>query len=154
MSILSFFVKNRKAVEPAAGELARSVAVSPPASGDAGVEWYSGEYEGQLAVDVYQTDNQVVIVSTIAGVRTEDLDITLNNDVITIRGRRYQDRAVAPEDYIYQECYWGGFSRSIVLPVEVDPEKVEASLKNGILTVKLYKIKTKSVAVKIESNDD
>ncbi len=154
MSVLSSFIKGRKAEARPADELAKPAAVPASALAEAGVEWYSGEYEGQLAVDVYQTDSQVMIVSTIAGVRTEDLDITLNNDVITIRGRRYQDRAVAPADYIYQECYWGGFSRSIVLPVEVDPEKVEASLKNGILTVKLYKIKTKSVAVKIESNDD
>jgi HSP20 family protein len=120
-----------------------------------GVEWYSGEYEGQLSVDVYQTKESLVIKSTIAGVKPEDLEITLNNDVVTIRGKRYQEAVVAPEDYFYQECYWGGFSRSIVLPVEVRSEKVQAALKNGVLTITLPKAaKAKTVAVKVQTEDE
>ena len=95
--------------------------------------------EGQLTIDVYQTENDIVIKSTIAGVKPEDLDVNINNDMITIRGERKQDEHIEQENYYYQECYWGGFSRSVILPVDVLPEKIEASMKNGILTIRLPK---------------
>ena len=100
------------------------------------------ESEGQLTIDVYQTDNDVVIKSTIAGVKPEDLDVSINNDMITIRGERKQDEQISSENYYYQECYWGSFSRSIILPVDVLAEKIEASMKNGILTIRLPKAAT------------
>lgn len=95
--------------------------------------------EGQLTIDVYQTDNDIVIKSTIAGVKPEDLDVSINNDMITIRGERKQDEMIQEENYYYQECYWGSFSRSVILPVDVLADKVEASMKNGILTIRLPK---------------
>jgi len=95
--------------------------------------------EGQLTVDVYQTDQDIVIKSTIAGVKPEDIDISINNDMVTIRGRRTKDEEVKTENYFYQELYWGMFSRSIILPVEVDADKAKATIKNGILTIKLPK---------------
>lgn len=95
--------------------------------------------EGQLTIDVYQTDNDVVIKSTIAGVKPEDLDVSINNDMITIHGERKQDEEIAEENYYYQECYWGSFSRSVILPVDVLADKIEASMKNGILTIKMPK---------------
>jgi len=98
--------------------------------------------EGQLTIDVYQTDNDIVIKSTIAGVKPEDLDVSINNDMITIRGERKQDEQVTQENYYYQECYWGGFSRSVILPVDILPDKVEASMKNGILTIRMPKADT------------
>lgn len=98
--------------------------------------------EGQLTIDVYQTDNDIIIKSTIAGVKPEDLDVSINNDMLTIRGERKQEEEISQEDYYYQECYWGGFSRSVILPVDVLPDKVEASMKNGILTIKLPKADT------------
>jgi HSP20 family protein len=98
--------------------------------------------EGQLTIDVYQTDNDIVIKSTIAGVKPEDLDVSINNDMITIRGERRQDEQVTQENYYYQECYWGGFSRSVILPVDILPDKVEASMKNGILTIRMPKADT------------
>ena len=109
--------------------------------------------EGELLVDVYQSGNSIVIRSTIAGVNPEDIDIDINNDMITIRGRRKEELVAEEEDYFYKECYWGGFSRSIILPCEVHANKVKASLKNGVLTVTLPKVMTKkavkvSVAVK------
>jgi len=107
--------------------------------------------EGQLTIDVYQTDNDVVIRSTIAGVKPEDLDVSINNDMITIRGERRKDEEVSDENYYYQECYWGSFSRSVILPVDVLPEKIEASMKNGILTIRLPKAdvnKTKKIQVR------
>ena len=95
--------------------------------------------EGQLTIDVYQTDNDIVIKSTIAGVKPEDLDVSINNDMITIHGERRRDEEVMEENYYYQECYWGGFSRSVILPVDVLPDKIEASMKNGILTIRMPK---------------
>jgi HSP20 family protein len=100
------------------------------------------ESEGQLTIDVYQTDNDVVIKSTIAGVKPEDLDVSINNDMITIRGERKQEEQIHSENYYYQECYWGSFSRSVILPVDVLAEKIEASMKNGILTIRLPKAAT------------
>lgn len=100
------------------------------------------DQEGQLTIDVYQTDSDIVIKSTIAGVKPEDLDIQINNDMVTIRGERRKEDAVRDEDYYYQECYWGAFSRSIILPVDVEANKSEAIMKNGILTLKLPKAET------------
>lgn len=132
---------------------AAKVEVDDNSSGDsdtASEEWIN-EYEGQLTLDVYQTKDNVMIKSTIAGVRPEDLDITIANDMVTIRGERKKDEEVRPEDYFYQECYWGPFSRSIILPVDIDVEGVNAELKDGILTVtlpKAAKAKTKKIKVR------
>ena len=107
--------------------------------------------EGQLTIDVYQTDSEVVIKSTIAGVKPEDLDVSIVNDMITIRGERKQEEEIHEENYYYQECYWGSFSRSIILPVDVLPDKIEASMKNGILTIKMPKAdntRTKKIQVR------
>lgn len=97
------------------------------------------EQEGQLTVDVFQDDQNIVIQSTIAGVSPEDLDVSITNDMVTIRGERRQMYDVDPEDYFYQECYWGPFSRSIILPVEIDADRAEAKIKNGILTIRIPK---------------
>ena len=113
-------------------------------------EW-SSDYEGTLNIDLYQTRDNVIIKSTIAGVRADDLDITIANDMVTIKGERYKDEKIPAEDYFYQECYWGGFSRSVILPVDIDSEGVEAELKDGILTVilpKAAKAKTKKIKVR------
>ncbi|MEI6650893.1 MAG: Hsp20/alpha crystallin family protein [Candidatus Moraniibacteriota bacterium] len=101
--------------------------------------------EGQLTIDVYQTENEIVIKSTIAGVKPEDLDVTINNDMVTVKGERKNEEVVEHGNYYYQECYWGGFSRSVLLPVDVIPEKADASLKNGILTIRLPKADTNKV---------
>lgn len=107
--------------------------------------------EGQLTIDVYQTENDIVIKSTIAGVKPEDLDVAINNDMVTIKGDRKTEETVEDENYYYQECYWGSFSRSVVLPVDVISEKADAALKNGILTIRLPKAdttKTKKIQVR------
>lgn len=106
---------------------------------------------GQLALDVYQNKDNVIIKSTIAGVKPEDLDITIANDMVTIRGERTKQEEIKGEDYFYQECYWGGFYRSLPLPLEVDVDKAVADLKDGILTItlpKAAKAKTKKVRIK------
>ena len=111
-------------------------------------EWSSG-YEGQLAIDVYQTPDNIVIKSTIAGVSPEDISVTIDNDMVTIKGERKSEQEVKKDNYYYQECYWGSFSRSVILPVDVEADKIEAELKNGILVVKLPKAK-KSRTTKVE----
>jgi len=111
----------------------------------------SSDSEGQLTIDVYQTDNDIVIKSTIAGVKPEDLDVSINNDMVSIRGERKNEEMVSDENYYYQECYWGNFSRSVILPVDVLSDKSEASMKNGILTIRLPKAdntKTKKIQVR------
>lgn len=114
-------------------------------------EWLGEDVEGQLSVDVYQDKDNIIIKSTIAGVKPEDIDISLQNDLLTIKGKREADITIKQEDYFYQECYWGSFSRSIILPVEVKIEETKAELKNGILTVILPKAKpTKAVSIKVK----
>ncbi|MEK7189258.1 MAG: Hsp20/alpha crystallin family protein [Patescibacteria group bacterium] len=114
-------------------------------------DWLDENYEGQLSVDVYGTDSEVVVVSTIAGVKPEDIDIAINNDMLTIRGQRSQEKEDSVSDHYYQECYWGGFSRSIILPVEVEADQVSASLKNGVLVVRLPRArKAKSISVRVK----
>lgn len=99
--------------------------------------------EGQLTVDVYQTPTDIVVESAIAGVRPEDIDINVTPDSIAIRGERRREKQAEGEDYLYQECYWGRFARSIILPQEVDPENADVTFKNGILTVRLPKVNKK-----------
>jgi len=107
--------------------------------------------EGALTIDVYQTDNDIVIVSTIAGVTAKDLDVSITNDMVTISGERKNPVKVKQENYFYQECYWGPFSRSVILPIDVDAEKSAAELKDGVLTITLpksEKVKIKKIPIK------
>jgi len=110
------------------------------------------EEEGQLTVDVYQTDDDIIIKSTIAGVTSDDIDIAVTNDMVTIKGTRKPDEKIKQDNYYYQELYWGPFSRSVILPEEIDSDNAKASMKNGILTVKLPKLaKTRIKKVKIST---
>jgi HSP20 family protein len=117
-------------------------------------DWMDEDLSGQLSVDVYQTKDDIVIKSTIAGVKPEDIDISINNDMVTVRGIRKKDNEIPDEDYFYRECYWGGFSRSIILPCEIKADKVEAIIKNGVLTIIMPKAakvsKVKVIKVKEE----
>ena len=99
--------------------------------------------EGELAIDIYETNEDFVIHSTIAGVKAEELDISVENDLVIIRGARQNPVEDATKKYFYQECYWGSFSRQIILPEEVDGSKAEAKMKDGVLTLKMPKIQRK-----------
>ncbi len=105
-------------------------------------EMTAEEQEGQLTVDVFQDDENIIVQSTIAGVSPEDLDVSITNDMVTVRGERRQQFDADSEDYFYQECYWGTFSRSIILPIEIDADRAEAKIKNGILTIRIPKANT------------
>lgn len=127
--------------------------ISLPPSSEKTTEDWLPDSEGQLTIDVYQTPGEIVIKSTIAGVSPEDLDITITNDMVTIKGRREKDESISGGDYYYQECYWGAFSRSVILPVDVEAERADASMKNGILTIRLPKIeKIKTKKIRVVSN--
>lgn len=101
------------------------------------------EEEGELTVDVYQTPDAIVIKSMIAGVRPEDLDISITRDMVTIRGKREEERVETEGDYFVKELYWGSFSRSISLPEEIDVDEAEAIEKHGLLILKLPKMDKK-----------
>jgi len=134
-----------KIVEPPEKEIAKEV---PEKIKTEEKKW--PEPEGQLAVDVYQTNGELIIQSTIAGVKPEELEVVAQGDVVTIKGKR--ERVENEErNYFYQECYWGPFSREIILPVEADTARAEASMVEGILTIRIPKIereKRKKITIK------
>ncbi|MAF13692.1 MAG: hypothetical protein CMI53_02250 [Parcubacteria group bacterium] len=101
--------------------------------------WLGSDNEGQLQLDVFQDNKNLYIKSTIAGVSPKDIEISMHNDTLTIRGSRKQEHEIEEKDYYFQECYWGNFSRSIVLPTDVQSDKISADLKNGVLTITLPK---------------
>ncbi len=108
--------------------------------------------EGELAVDMYQTPNEIVVKTMIAGVKPEDVDISITRDMITLRGKREEVHEFSDDDYFHKELYWGSFSRTIILPQEIEIEEVEATNKNGMLTIHLPKLdKNKQAKVKIKS---
>lgn len=107
--------------------------------------------EGQLTVDVYQTPHQIVIQAPMAGVKPDDVDVSITRDMITIQGKREHIREAHVDDYYYQELYWGSFSRSILLPQEIDPDNAEATFRHGLLVVRLPKLdKNRTQHVKIK----
>jgi len=98
--------------------------------------WPNIEHEeGQLAIDVYETSKNIVVKSTIAGVNSKDIEISLNNDMLTVKGERKKEELEEVVNYLYQECFWGKFSRTIILPIEVKANKVSATLEEGVLTI-------------------
>jgi HSP20 family molecular chaperone IbpA len=114
-------------------------------SGDTG--WEQSEADGELVCDVYETDRDVIVVAPIAGVRSEDLDITVANDLLTVRGTRKHGASARNLRPIHRECHWGTFSRTLVLPSEVKSDRVKAFLKQGVLTILLPKIRESRVRV-------
>jgi HSP20 family protein len=113
-------------------------------SAGAASNWIEEEEQvGELTVDVYQTPELIVIKAMIAGVRPEDLDISITRDMVTIKGRREEEKTVREEDYFARELYWGSFSRTITLPSEIDVDESEAVEKHGLLILKLPKLDKK-----------
>jgi len=111
--------------------------------------------EGQLTVDVYQTPTEIIIQAPIAGINKENIDVEATSESVTIRGEREHDEKISESDYLYQECFWGKFSRLIMLPEEVDPDKAKVSMsKHSVLTVRLPKIHKGAVRkLQIKSDD-
>lgn len=111
------------------------------------------EESGELAVDVYQTPTHIVIKAMIAGVRPEDLDVSITRDLVTIRGKRERHTEGTNGDFFFQELYWGSFARTIVLPQEIEIEEAEATEKHGLLIIRLPKLdKGRQAKLKVKSN--
>lgn len=133
----------RRAVKPTAVSAEESrttrlkVATEDTLASDATPE----EEEGELTVDIYDRGDTITIQSTVAGVRPEDLDVSVTNDTVTIRGRRDRGEEIDEKNYYYKELFWGNFSRSVILPEEIEEDMAEANLRHGLLTLHLPKRK-------------
>lgn len=103
--------------------------------------------EGELSVDIFETPAELIVQSTIAGVKISDLELSLHNDLLTIRGKRHHEIAAKARP-LFTECYWGPFSRSIILPVEVRSDEASAVLRSGILTITLPKRHRSTIPVR------
>ncbi|MEX2436729.1 MAG: Hsp20/alpha crystallin family protein [Candidatus Paceibacterota bacterium] len=109
--------------------------------------------EGQLTVDVFQDEDNIIVESTVAGVDPDDMEVNITNDSVSIRGKRKRKKEIEEKDFYYQELFWGDFSRTVILPHDIDPEESDANFSNGILTITmpiLKKRKAKKVKVKSE----
>lgn len=117
------------------------------AQAPAGDEWGDdgAQVPGQLAVDVYETKDKLVVKARTAGVNKNDLDVSISDNQLTIRGTLSAGNEEEVENYFLQECYWGEFSRTIALPVPVREEEIEAVLKDGVLTVSFGKVEQNTV---------
>ncbi len=110
------------------------------------------EEEGELSVDVYQTPDEIVIKTMVAGVRPDDLDVNITRDMVTIKGKREETTDVHNHDYFHKELYWGSFSRTVMLPEEIDVEEAEAVERHGLLIIKLPKVdKSKQNKLRVKS---
>jgi len=106
--------------------------------------------EGQLAIDVYQDDHNIYLIAPIAGVRASDISISITDEVVTIRGERKPGQEIPTDKHMVQECYWGAFSRSYVVPIATDPDNAKAILEDGLLKIiipKDEKVKTKFISI-------
>lgn len=110
------------------------------------------EPAGELAVDVYETPDAIVVKALVAGVQPQSIDIALTREMLTISGQREDERESEEDGYFQKELYWGAFSRTIILPEEVDVDLAEATEKHGILMIRLPKInKKKQTKLKVRS---
>ncbi len=137
----SFFERLTGAVNLAEAEEAaeNSKVILQPQKNGWAEEDENGE-TGQLGVDVYQTPEDIVIKTMVAGVRPEDLDISITRDMVTIKGTREAANEVTEDNFFFKELYWGTFSRTIVLPQEIEVEEAEAIEKHGLLIIRLPKV--------------
>lgn len=109
--------------------------------------------EGELNVDVYQNQNEIVIKTMVAGVKPEDLDVSISRDMVTVKGKRESEKTIADDDYFHRELYWGTFSRTVVLPQEIDVDAAEAIEKHGLLIIRLPKLdKNRQTRLKVRGN--
>jgi HSP20 family protein len=125
---------------------AEDVADQPAAAPAAEEEWDEDDaVPGQLAVDVYETKEKLVVKARTAGVNKNDLDVSISDNQLTIKGTLSAGNEDGVENYFLQECYWGEFSRTIALPVPVKEEEIEAVLKDGVLTISFGKVQQDTV---------
>ncbi len=108
--------------------------------------------EGQLPIDVHQTANDIIIRAFVAGVRPDELNISINRDMVEIEGVRSEREQISSLDYFSQELFWGSFSRTVLLPQEIDVEASSAKDKDGLLTIILPKLdKAKQTKLRVKA---
>ena len=100
------------------------------------------DQDGELVVDVFETGADFVVSAAIAGVQIKDIDISLEKDMMVIKGNRCDPHDHPDKKYFYQECYWGPFSRKIILPENIDIDSADAQMDKGVLTIKIPKVET------------
>lgn len=111
------------------------------------------ESDGQLPVDVYQTPNEIVIRTFVAGVRPDDLNVSISRDMVVIEGSRDERDQLPDSDYFTRELFWGSFSRTILLPQEIDVDMASAGAKDGLLSIILPKLdKTRQTKLKVKAS--
>ena len=122
--------------------------IPPHAKGEDPNAWMEEDNnDGELPVDMYQTAHEIIIRTMIAGVRPEDLQITISREMVTIHGKRAEQNESSGDDFFHKELYWGTFSRTIMLPQEVEAEEAEALEKHGLLTIRLPKINKEKISM-------
>lgn len=130
--------------EPVATRSLRRASISDPLE--------EREQEAELAVDVKQTPSEIIIKTMVAGVAPEDLDVSISQEMVIIRGSRKETYEADDDDYFHKELYWGSFARTILLPAEVKSEEAVAEIKHGLLTIRLPKIdKQKQTKLRIRT---
>lgn len=147
----SFFERLTGSIRvPENNEEIKKIPVRGESKGNGWMEEENEEME--LAVDVYQTPTDIIVQTMVAGVKPEDLELTIARDMITIKGKREEMRNIDEDNYFTKELYWGSFSRTILLPQEVEPEEAEATEKQGLLTIRLQKVdKEKKTNVRVKA---
>jgi HSP20 family protein len=115
--------------------------VAAPVADDSAWEESEDDFPGQLAVDVYETDERLIVKARTAGVNKEDLDVSISDGILTISGTLSSGDDTDATNWHIQECYWGEFSRTLALPVAVKEDEVGAVLKDGVLTISFTKVK-------------
>ncbi len=113
-------------------------------------KWF--ESEGELAVDIYSTDKEIVVQSAVAGVKSKDLDISIEDDMLIIKGKRENPTQDKEKKHYFTECYWGKFSRRIIIPDEIDPSRIDAAVKEGILTIRIPRIIREKSKVEVKED--
>ena len=150
----SFFERLTGAVNVSNENEEREINITAPSSDEKLSEWLEEENgDGQLAVDVYQTPDDIFIRAMVAGVKPDDLDISITRDMVTIKGLREGPHEISDDNFFFKELYWGSFSRTILLPQEIEVEESEASEKNGLLTLRLPKVdKGRQTKLRVKSS--
>jgi HSP20 family protein len=122
-------------------DLAQQQTTVAPVSDDTAWEESEDDFPGQLAVDVYETEERLIVKARTAGVNKEDLDVSISDSILTISGTLSSGDDTDATNWHIQECYWGEFSRTLALPVAVKEDEVAAVLKDGVLTISFVKVK-------------
>lgn len=147
----SFFERLTSSMRDEDDDFIKEEVVSPVAAKQGG-NWTPEDEEGELTVDVYQTPTHIIVETLVAGVKPEDISVNISRDMITIKGKRHDVKTISEENYFTKELYWGSFSRTILLPQEIEPEEADATEKHGLLIIKLPKIdKEKRTSLRVKS---